>query len=50
MQYLKIISTDVLELQRKAESYFEHTESTFSPDSRQSMKRRIIAKHQTEPK
>ena len=39
-----------LELQRKAETYFQHTESTFSSDTRQSMKRRIIAKHLTEPK
>ena len=38
------------ELQRKAESYFQHTKSTFSSDTRQSMKRRIIAKHLTEPK
>ena len=36
------------ELQRIAESYFQHTESTFSSDTRQSMKRRIIAKHLTE--
>ena len=34
----------------KAESYFQHTESTVSSDTRQSMKRRIIAKHLTEPK
>ena len=29
---------------------FQHTESTFSFDPRQSMKRRITAKHLTEPK
>ena len=40
----------VLELQRIAESYFQHAESTFSFDTRQSMKRRIIAKHLTESK
>ena len=34
-----------LELQRKAESYFQHTKSTISSDTRQSMKRQIIAKH-----
>ena len=39
-----------LELQRKAESYFQHTNHTFSSGTRQSMKRRIIAKHLTEPK
>ena len=39
-----------LEYQRIAESYFQHTESTFSSDNRQSMKRRIIAKHLTDPK
>ena len=38
-----------LELQRIAESYFQHTESTFSYTC-QSMKRRIIAKHLKEPK
>ena len=36
--YLDII---ILELQRKAESYFQHTKSTFSSDTHQSMKRRI---------
>ena len=40
----------VLQNFRKAETYFQHTESTFSSDTRQSMKRRIIAKHLTEPK
>ena len=39
-----------LELQRKAESYFQHTKSTFSSDTRQSMKRQIIANYLTEPK
>ena len=39
-----------LDLQRKAESCFQHTKSTFSSDTRQRMKRRIIAKHLTEPK
>ena len=39
-----------LELPRIAESYIQHTESTFSSDTRQSMKRRITAKHLTEPK
>ena len=39
-----------LEMQRKAESYFQHAKSTFSSGTRQSMKRRIIAKHLTEPK
>ena len=39
----------ILELQRKAESYFQHTKSTFSSDTRQIMKRRILAKHLTEP-
>ena len=37
----------ILELQRKAESYYQHTKSTFSSDTRQSMKRRITAKHNT---
>ena len=32
------------------ESYFQHTKSTFSSITRQSMKRRVIAKHVTEPK
>ena len=49
---LKSNSTDALyyktlELQRKVESYFQYTKSTFSSDTRQSMKRRIIAKHLT---
>ena len=39
-----------LEWQRKAESYFQHTKSTFASDTRQGMKRRIIAKHLKEPK
>ena len=30
--------------QRKAETYFQHTESTFSSETRQSMKRQIVAK------
>ena len=42
--------TEYLELQRKAESHFQHTKSTFSSDTRQSMKRHIIAKHLTETK
>ena len=42
------MNTIALELPRIAESYFQHTESTFSSDTRQSMKRRIIAKHLTE--
>ena len=36
-----------IELQRKAESYFKQAKSTFSSDTRQSMKRWIIAKHLT---
>ena len=43
-------TSKTLELPRKAESYFQHTESTFSSDTRRSMKCRIIAKHLTEPK
>ena len=39
-----------LELQRKAESYFQHTIGTFSSDTRQSMKRQIVAKHLIKPK
>ena len=41
---------ETLELQRKAESYFQNNKRTFSSDTRQSMKRRIIAKHLTESK
>ena len=44
------MAVKVLEFQRIAEIYFQHTESTFSSDTRQSMKRRIIAKQLTEPK
>ena len=40
----------ILELQRKAESYFQHTERTFPSDTRQGIKLRMIAKHLTEPK
>ena len=47
-EILQIAST--LELPRIAETYFQHTESTFSSDTRQSMKRRILSKHLTEPK
>ena len=36
-------------MQRKAETYFQHTDSTFSSDAHQSMKRRVIAKHLKEP-
>ena len=39
-----------LELQRRAESCFQHTKSTFLSDTRQSMKRQIVAKHVIEPK
>ena len=47
--YWKVIKF-LLEYQRIAESHFQHTESTFSSDTRQSMKRRIIAKQLTKPK
>ena len=40
----------VLELERKTESYFQHTESTFPSDTHHSMKHQIIAKHIAEPK
>ena len=46
---MKYFQRLISELQRKAESYFQHTENTFSSDTRQSMKRQIIAKHLTEP-
>ena len=48
-QFHLINAIVILELQRIAESYFQHTESTFSSDTHQSMKRQIIAKHLTEP-
>ena len=37
-----------LELQRIAESYFQHTKGTFSSDTPQSMKCLMIARHQRE--
>ena len=37
----------VLELERKAETCFQHAESTFSSNTHQSIKRRIIAKQLT---
>ena len=49
MKY-KYINILILEMPRKAESYFQHTKRTFSSDTRQSMKRRIITKYLTEPK
>ena len=48
--YTDALYYKTLELQRKAESYFQPTKSAFSSDTRQSMKRRIITKHLTEPK
>ena len=50
MNQIKVKLYTILELQRVAESYFQHTESTFSSDTHQNMKRRIIVKHLTEPK
>ena len=44
------VKTRYFRIAKKAESYFQHTKSTFSPDTLQSMKHQIIAKHLTEPK
>ena len=38
-----------IELHRKVEAYFQHNESTFLSDTRQSMIRWIIDKHLREP-